>query len=165
VSPRAVVLRYYAAINAGDYRKAWEIGGKNLGRPYADFAAGFSGTQHDAVTITGVDGPTVAIQLVVTSTHGQRSTYAGTYTVRSGAITDAHVHRTSAPPASATTKPPSGTACDPSYPDVCLHDGIGDYDCARGSGDGPNYVTGPIRVKPPDPFGLDRDGDGVGCES
>ncbi len=54
--------------------------------------------------------------------------------------------------------------CDPAYPDVCLHDGIGDYDCAGGSGDGPNYVDGPIRVLPADPFGLDRDGDGIGCE-
>ena len=54
--------------------------------------------------------------------------------------------------------------CDPAYPDACLHDGIGDYDCAGGSGNGPNYVSGPIRVLPPDPFGLDRDGDGIGCE-
>jgi len=54
--------------------------------------------------------------------------------------------------------------CDPSYPEVCLHDGIGDYDCAGGSGNGPNYVDGPIKVLPPDPFDLDRDGDGTGCE-
>ena len=53
-----------------------------------------------------------------------------------------------------------GTNCDPSYPDVCLQDGIGDWDCARGSGNGPNYIAGPIRVFPPDPFELDRDGDG-----
>jgi hypothetical protein len=62
-----------------------------------------------------------------------------------------------------TTKPPAKN-CDPAYPDACLHDGIGDYDCAGGSGNGPNYVEGPIRVLPPDPFDLDRDGDGVGCE-
>ena len=54
--------------------------------------------------------------------------------------------------------------CDPAYPDACLHDGIGDYDCAGGSGNGPNYVDGPITVRAPDPFDLDRDGDGVGCE-
>ncbi len=65
-------------------------------------------------------------------------------------------------PPPATTAPPRN--CDPSYPGVCLHDGIGDYDCAGGSGNGPNYVDGPIRVLPPDPFGLDRDGDGLGCE-
>ncbi|HEX8858143.1 MAG TPA: hypothetical protein VGC06_03440 [Actinomycetes bacterium] len=66
-------------------------------------------------------------------------------------------------PAPKTTMAPSGN-CDPSYPGSCLHDGIGDYDCAGGSGNGPNYVSGPIRVRPPDPFGLDADGDGVGCE-
>jgi len=47
----------------------------------------------------------------------------------------------------------------------CLHDGVGDYDCAGGAGNGPNYVEGPIRVLAPDPFDLDRDGNGLGCES
>ena len=69
-----------------------------------------------------------------------------------------------------TQKPPQTTSaparnCDPAYPDACLHDGIGDYDCAGGSGNGPNYVEGPITVRAPDPFGLDSDHDGVGCES
>ncbi len=54
--------------------------------------------------------------------------------------------------------------CNSSYPDECLQDGIGDYDCAGGSGNGPNYVSGPVRVVGSDPFGLDRDGDGWGCE-
>jgi hypothetical protein len=38
-----------------------------------------------------------------------------------------------------------------------------DYDCAGGSGDGPDY-TGWIRVVGDDHFDLDRDGDGVGCD-
>jgi hypothetical protein len=54
--------------------------------------------------------------------------------------------------------------CDPSYPDVCLDPAIEDYDCAGGSGNGPGYVDGPTRVRPPDPFDLDRDGDGWGCD-
>ena len=57
----------------------------------------------------------------------------------------------------------SGT-CSSSYVGVCLLVGIGDYDCAGGSGNGPNYVRGPVRVVGSDPFGLDRDGDGWGCE-
>ncbi len=59
---------------------------------------------------------------------------------------------------------PEATSCDPNYEGACLQDGIGDYDCAGGSGNGPNYVTGPIYVIGADPFGLDRDGDGVACE-
>jgi hypothetical protein len=66
-------------------------------------------------------------------------------------------------PAPKTTSAPAGN-CDPAYPGSCLHDGIGDYDCSGGSGNGPNYVSGPIRVRAPDPFDLDRDGDGIGCE-
>jgi hypothetical protein len=69
-----------------------------------------------------------------------------------------------------TRKPPQTTRaparnCDPAYPGRCLQDGIGDYDCAGGSGNGPNYVDGPLTVRSPDPFDLDRDHDGVGCES
>jgi PASTA domain len=69
-----------------------------------------------------------------------------------------------APPAPPPTTAPSN--CDPAYPDVCLHVGVGDYDCSGGSGNGPNYVEGPVRVLPPDPFDLDgNDNDGLGCES
>ncbi|WP_322778857.1 hypothetical protein [Frankia sp. Cas4] len=67
-------------------------------------------------------------------------------------------------PATTAAAAPAGN-CDPAYPDVCLHDGIGDYDCAGGSGDGPNYVQGPLRVRPPDPFKLDGNHDGTGCEN
>jgi hypothetical protein len=72
------------------------------------------------------------------------------------------------PPPPSTAPPPPETTpaqCDPSYPDVCLDPAVEDYDCAGGSGDGPRYVEGPIRVLPPDPFDLDREGDGVGCEN
>jgi hypothetical protein len=73
-----------------------------------------------------------------------------------------------APPPATTAPPPPPTAaprnCDPSYPGVCLDPAAVDYDCAGGSGNGPEYVTGPVRVRPPDPFELDSDGDGWGCE-
>jgi hypothetical protein len=39
-----------------------------------------------------------------------------------------------------------------------------DYDCAGGTGDGPEYVPGPITIVGSDQYGLDADGDGVGCE-
>ena len=67
-----------------------------------------------------------------------------------------------APPAPPSTPPPEN--CHDSYRGECLKVGIGDYDCAGGSGNGPNYVQGTVRVVGPDEFDLDRDGDGLGCE-
>lgn len=58
------------------------------------------------------------------------------------------------------TKPVSN--CHPSY-SGCLKMNAGDYDCSGGSGNGPNY-TSRVQVYGSDPFDLDRDGDGVGCE-
>lgn len=55
------------------------------------------------------------------------------------------------------------TGCHPSYEGACLDPSMPDYDCEGGSGDGPGY-TGPVRVVGDDPYGLDRDGDGWGCE-
>jgi hypothetical protein len=40
-----------------------------------------------------------------------------------------------------------GDVCDPSYPDVCLDPAAIDYDCEGGTGDGPEYVDGPITVR------------------
>jgi hypothetical protein len=37
-------------------------------------------------------------------------------------------------------------------------------DCAGGGGNGPAYVSGPVQVVGSDVYGLDSDGDGVGCE-
>jgi hypothetical protein len=52
--------------------------------------------------------------------------------------------------------------CDPNY-DPCVPI-ASDVDCAGGSGNGPEYVKGPVRVIGVDVYGLDRDGNGVGCE-
>lgn len=52
--------------------------------------------------------------------------------------------------------------CNPNY-SGCLRADASDYDCAGGSGNGP-YYTGRVQVIGYDEYGLDRDGDGVGCE-
>jgi hypothetical protein len=54
-------------------------------------------------------------------------------------------------------------SCHPSYEGACLDPDSYDYDCEGGSGNGPDY-TGEVRVVGDDPFGLDRDRDGTGCE-
>jgi hypothetical protein len=57
----------------------------------------------------------------------------------------------------------AGNGCDPNYtPCVPI---ASDVDCAGGSGNGPAYVEGPIHVIGSDPYDLDRDGDGVACDT
>ena len=71
---------------------------------------------------------------------------------------------TAPPPRSAKPSPePSSGNCDPNYEGACLDPNAPDYDCAGGGGDGPRYV-GRVRVVGTDHFGLDTDGDGIGCE-
>lgn len=60
--------------------------------------------------------------------------------------------------------PPSSSSCDANYQGACLDPYALDYDCLGGSGDGPLY-TGRVVVVGHDQYGLDADGDGIGCES
>jgi hypothetical protein len=78
-------------------------------------------------------------------------------------------HKVSDEPHPANPAPaPSGGGgdgdCDPSYDGACLDASASDYDCEGGTGDGPEY-TGTVTVIGDDHFGLDRDGDGIACES
>jgi hypothetical protein len=56
-----------------------------------------------------------------------------------------------------------GSAGDCQGYDPCIPPG-GDVDCRGGSGNGPRYVDGPVDVYGSDPYGLDADGDGIGCD-
>lgn len=57
--------------------------------------------------------------------------------------------------------PAPSQVCTPGY-SPCLPP-ASDYDCAGGSGNGPAY-TGRVTVTGSDPYGLDADGDGIGCD-
>jgi len=52
--------------------------------------------------------------------------------------------------------------CDPNY-SGCVPI-ASDVDCAGGGGNGPAYVQGPVKVLGTDIYGLDADGDGIGCD-
>ncbi|WP_229399669.1 G5 domain-containing protein [Micromonospora okii] len=52
--------------------------------------------------------------------------------------------------------------CDPNY-SGCVPI-ASDVDCAGGGGNGPAYVTGPVKVIGVDIYDLDRDNDGYGCD-
>ncbi|GAA1317316.1 hypothetical protein GCM10009610_42090 [Pseudonocardia xinjiangensis] len=57
---------------------------------------------------------------------------------------------------------PAPSGCDSNY-SGCVPI-ASDVDCAGGSGNGPEYVSGPIRVVGDDHYGLDNDKDGTACE-
>jgi hypothetical protein len=57
----------------------------------------------------------------------------------------------------------AASSCDPNYSGQCVPI-ASDVDCLPGSGDGPAYVRGAVRVVGSDIYDLDRDGDGVGCD-
>ena len=59
-------------------------------------------------------------------------------------------------------EPSSGGGCDPNY-SGCVPI-ASDVDCSGGSGNGPEYVDGPVTVIGSDIYGLDADDDGIGCE-
>ena len=57
----------------------------------------------------------------------------------------------------------ASSGCDPNYSGACVPI-ASDVDCSGGSGNGPEYVRGPVTVIGDDIYGLDNDGDGIGCE-
>lgn len=73
------------------------------------------------------------------------------------------------PTTTITAKPAPAQAtssCHTSYRRTCIPPDVSDADCAGGSGNGPWYVQEKnIAVVGPDVFDLDRDGNGVGCQT
>ena len=57
----------------------------------------------------------------------------------------------------------SSSDCDSHYQGVCVPI-ASDVDCAGGNGNGPAYFPGPAAYEGTDPYGLDRDRDGILCE-
>ncbi|NUU24238.1 MAG: excalibur calcium-binding domain-containing protein [Streptomycetaceae bacterium] len=141
-APATVVQAYYNAINAQDYWRAWQLGGKHLASSYNEFAARFAGTAYDALTIVGVRGDVVTMQLDAVQTDGGHRYFAGTYTVRGGEIVAASVQQTG------SVAPTAGSS--PSY-DNCAD--------ARAHTRTPIYVGQPGYAPH-----LDADLDGIACE-
>jgi hypothetical protein len=67
------------------------------------------------------------------------------------------------PPPPPPSPPPN---CTPGYSPCLVDHGGADYDCAGGSGNGPYYTKPGVtyRVTGYDPYALDSDNDGYGCE-
>lgn len=121
------------------------------------------------VTTAGVDG-TKTLTYDITYTNGKQTAK----TLKKTEITKNPVNQVTtvgtyvaptqpkAQPQPQTAKQ-TPTSCDPNYTGACVPI-ASDVDCAGGSGNGPAYVQGPVHVVGADIYGLDRDGDGIGCE-
>lgn len=109
--------------------------------------------KRDGVAISGADHRTYGVRK---ADRGHRLTVTITGT-KAGYKT---VKRTSAP--ISIPRPAPAKSCDPNY-SPCVPIAY-DVDCAGGSGNGPAYVEGPVRVTGRDIYGLDYDNDGWGCE-
>lgn len=94
-SPAAIVQAYFAAINARDYARAWQLGGKSTGSSYPAFVDGFEGTAEDTVTIISVSRDEVTAQVAASQTDGTVKDYSGVYTTADGAIVQSQVQQTS----------------------------------------------------------------------
>jgi len=107
--------------------------------------AGVNGVKTHTYTVTLTDGKEVKRDLVkseVTTAPVDQVTTIGTYV---------------APP------PVQKASCDSNYTGACVPIDS-DVDCGGGSGNGPSYVYGTVRVVGSDIYDLDRDGNGYGCE-
>ena len=91
--PAAVVLTAYDDVNRHDYQDAYNLGLARNGETYQSFVEGYSTTQTDTVTVTGVSGDVVSVSLLAVSTDGSQHTYSGTYTVTGGHITGADLQQ------------------------------------------------------------------------
>jgi serine/threonine protein kinase len=89
-SPQAVVRAYFAAINAHQWRKVWDLGGRNFSRTYDQMVAGYRSTARDVLTSVHGHGRVVTVRLKAHQTDGTVRTYRITYTVQDGVITRAH---------------------------------------------------------------------------
>lgn len=184
------VRTYYRRVSRRQYRAAWRMLGRPVRRQlgFRRWRAGFRGSR--GVRVTGSRARLAGRRAVVSvalrarardvcSGRTVRQRFRGRVVLgprgdsfvvvrfrirQTGGGTPRRSKSECPPP----PKPPSdggggggGTDCQ-GY-DPCLPPGP-DVDCAGGSGDGPRYVEGPVTVTGSDPYGLDSDGDGVGCE-
>ena len=90
--PGAVVKSFYRAVNNHNYARAWQLNtAAHSISDYAAFKQGYAQTAHDTVTITGISGDVVSIQLASAQTDGTTKYFQGTYTVQNGIIVDANI--------------------------------------------------------------------------
>jgi len=109
--------------------------------------------------------------VATTGVNGEKTlTYNVTYTDGKETSRDKPSEKVTKEPINQVTKVGTKVAapkpianCDSNYSGACVPI-ASDVDCAGGSGNGPAYAQGPVTVVGSDIYGLDRDGNGIGCE-
>ncbi|HEV2372787.1 MAG TPA: serine/threonine-protein kinase [Streptosporangiaceae bacterium] len=86
-APQTVVRAFIVAINAHNWPRVWQLGGKNLGLTYPAMVAGFDRTRRDQLINMTASGNTVSAHILAFETTGAVQVYALTYIVQDGAIT------------------------------------------------------------------------------
>jgi serine/threonine protein kinase len=88
--PALTVHEYFFYINHHRFLAAWDLTERN--GQFAAFKAGYAGTRHDVIKITGVNGDVVTATLHAVQTDGTVKVFQGTYTVTDGVISSSDVH-------------------------------------------------------------------------
>lgn len=191
----AFVRRYYRLISRHRYATAWPLlprrVRRDLGGSFRVWKAGHRGSIGAKVRSANARMSGDKAVVTVALSAGQRDVcngrvvrmrFRGRWVLAPGGdgwvAVEQHIHKTAGgkvrttrsecapPPAPPVSEPPS----EPTPPTVdcqgyspCIPPGP-DVDCSGGTGNGPRY-TGPVTVTGSDPYGLDSDGDGFGCET
>src|SRR5579859_7704339 len=85
-SPRQVVEAYIAAVNQHDWRRVWQLGGKNLGASYGQMVAGYRHTSRVVIQSLRTRGQVVTVRVLAYETNGAAQTYRLKYVVSGGII-------------------------------------------------------------------------------
>jgi len=86
-----VVEAYFAAINAHNWNKLWELGGKNFSQTRSQMIAGYRMTAHDDVTDIVTHGDEVSFRLTAHQTDGSVKIYHELFVVQDGVVKTAHL--------------------------------------------------------------------------
>jgi hypothetical protein len=124
------------------------------------------------ITTPGADGELTTIYTVTTIDGVETSREQIGQEVTRAPVTEVTTQGTRQPAPVPAPAPPAQQAppvaapapgCDSNYAGACVPV-ASDVDCAGGSGNGPEYVRGPVRIVGSDIYDLDRDGDGIACD-
>ena len=194
LSALAFIRRYYRRVSNRQFQTAWGMLGRPVRREIGAFRTWRAGHRRSlGVSVLGIRARLSGGRAVVNVRLRSRDRdacggriveqfFQGAWTVAPRGNTwvairarlrktgggRVRLSRSECAPRQSPTPPPAPPAPSPAPRDCqgyspCIPPGP-DVDCAGGSGNGPRYVNGPVSVNGSDPYGLDSDGDRVGCE-